>query len=67
MYSVGRSWAVLKGRLTGNKEAAAGFLSSLSPDERAARNRAESTGTVRVKARRKLKGMSSHGKRQPPK
>ena len=42
MASVGRSYAILRGRMTGNKEKAAGILNSLHPAKRREINRQES-------------------------
>lgn len=42
MASVGRSFALLRGRMTGDKEKAAEFLNSLSPAKRREINRQES-------------------------
>jgi hypothetical protein len=64
MNTVGGAWAVLKGRRTGSVQDAEGFLNSMSPEVRGARNRAESRSKIRVRARRRLKGMGQHGRRQ---
>ena len=42
MSSVGHSYAVLRGRRTGDPEQAQQFLMSMPPEEQRARNRSES-------------------------
>ena len=42
MNSVGKAYAVLRGRMTGDQEEAQKFLDNLSPFQRAMRNRIES-------------------------
>lgn len=49
--SVGESYAILKGHLSGDPEKAKRFLDSLSEGERTMRNRSESRAKKRVKKR----------------
>lgn len=44
MNSVGQAWAVLRGRLSGDKKEAKKFLEGLSPNEFKMRNRTETRG-----------------------
>ncbi len=54
MNSVGQSYAILNGRLTGDPQKAQEFLSSLNPGELAARNRSESRNRSRKKKKLRL-------------
>lgn len=49
MASVGKAYAVLTGRLTGDEKKAKEFLESMSPEERTIRNRTESRRRSRKK------------------
>ena len=51
MSSVGRAYAILKGKMTGNKEEAYNFLQEISPGRKIVQNRMESK--LRAKAKRK--------------
>ena len=52
MSSIGASFAILQGRLTGNENKAYNFINSMSPDEAAQRNRDESRLRSKAKKRR---------------
>ena len=60
MASVGRAYAVLRGRLTGDQEEASKFLEGLSDNERIIRNRKESR--VRNKLRKTGYQLGSRGR-----
>ncbi len=46
---IGRSWAIVRGRMTGNREKAQGILDSMSPIKRREINRQESQTRNRLK------------------
>ena len=49
--SVGESYSILRGRLTGDPEKAQAHLDSLDPNERVMRNRTESRSKKRIRKR----------------
>jgi len=51
MGSIGKAYAILSGRLSGDREEASGLLESVPTQEKAARNRSE----TRMRGRRKMK------------
>jgi hypothetical protein len=56
MASVGRAWAILKGRLSGNKEEAHAFLNQMPKQEYLERNRTESRTRGKIRKRRRQMG-----------
>ena len=46
---IGRSWAIVRGRMTGNREKAQGILDSMSPIKRKEVNRQEAQAKTRVR------------------
>lgn len=59
MASVGRSYAILRGRMGGDSEKAREFLSNLSPGERRARNNTESRSRGNIRKRKRALGQPS--------
>jgi hypothetical protein len=54
MGSVGKSYAVLRGRLTGDPQEAQSFLNSLSVGQRMMRNRSESRSKTKKRKNYKM-------------
>ena len=53
MGSVGRAYAILRGRMTGDEEGAEGYLKSMSPEKRREANKASSRLQGAAKKRHK--------------
>lgn len=59
--SVGYSFAVLQGRVTGDEEKAYRLINSMTPEELVQRNRDESKNRLRAKVRKRRVGRVKHG------